>query len=284
MMAGLEDPVFPAVRRLIPVLALVLALGGLSPAAAQDRPVVNGDTGRTLDEYLSRLERFGYSGGALAVRGKDVLLMKAYGLADRARGVPLTTGSVYSLGSITKQFTAAAILTLEMQGKLSVTDPVSKYLDGVPADKAAITLHHLLTHSSGLASDFSPTDFDPVGRDEYVRRAVQSSLLFKPGEGYEYSNAGYSLLAAIVEKVSGQPYEVYLTETGAETGGHARDGIQAAQMGTRAGRARVHGRQGLGHHPPADRGAGRAVLDAAGQRRAAHDARRHARLASRARD
>jgi CubicO group peptidase (beta-lactamase class C family) len=119
---------------------------------------------------------------------------------------------VYSLGSITKQFTAAAILTLEMQGKLAVTDLASKYLDGVPADKSTITLHHLLTHSSGLESDFSPTDYDPVGRDEYVRRALQSKLLFKPGDGYEYSNAGYSLLAAIVEKVSGQPYEVYLAE------------------------------------------------------------------------
>jgi CubicO group peptidase (beta-lactamase class C family) len=211
MMAGLEESVSLAARRLVPVLALVLAFGSLTTAFAQDRPVVNGATGRTLDEYLSRLERFGFSGGAVAVRGKDVLLMKAYGLADRARAVPLTTGSVYTLGSITKQFTAAAILTLEMQGKLSVTDPASKYLDGVPSDKAAITLHHLLTHSSGLESDFSPTDFDPVGRDEYVRRALQSTMRFKPGEGYEYSNAGYSLLAAIVERVSGQPYEVYLT-------------------------------------------------------------------------
>ena len=203
---------FLAARRLVLLLAAVAILGGLTPASAQDRPVVNGETGRTLDEYLSRLERFGFTGGALAVRGKDVLLEKSYGLADRARRIPLTTESVYDLGSITKQFTAAAILTLEMQGKLAVTDLASKYFDGVPADKSTITLHHLLTHSSGLESDFSPTDYDPVGREEYVRRALQSELLFKPGDGYEYSNAGYSLLAAIVEKVSGQPYEVYLTE------------------------------------------------------------------------
>jgi CubicO group peptidase (beta-lactamase class C family) len=146
------------------------------------------------------------------VRGKEVLLSKSYGMADRARGVPLTTESVYNLGSITKQFTAAAILTLEMQGKLAVTDLASTYLGPVPDDKSTITLHHLLTHSSGLESDFSPTDYDPVGREEYARRALASKLLFKPGEGYEYSNAGYSLLAAIVEKVSGQPYETYLTE------------------------------------------------------------------------
>jgi CubicO group peptidase (beta-lactamase class C family) len=186
-----------AARRLLTAALVIAAIAGLAlSATTADRPLVSGETGRTLDDYLSRLERFGYSGGALAVR---------------ARGIPLTTESVYSLGSITKQFTAAAILTLEMQGKLSTADPVGKYLDGVPADKAAITLHHLLTHSSGLESDFSPTDYEPVGREEYVRRALQSKLLFKPGEGYEYSNAGYSLLAAIVEKVSGQPYETYLT-------------------------------------------------------------------------
>ena len=193
-------------------LAACLAPGVVAPAAGQDKPVVSGETGRRLDEYLSRLEKFGYSGGALAVRGKDVLLMKSYGPGDASRRVPLTTGSVYNLGSITKQFTAAAILTLEMQGRLSVTDPVSKYLGAVPADKSGITLHHLLTHSAGLESDFAPTDYDPVGRDEYVRRALQSKLLFAPGAGYEYSNAGYSLLAAIVEIVSGQGYEAYVTE------------------------------------------------------------------------
>jgi len=212
MMAGEEAPVSHATRRLVLLLAAFAMLGGLTPLSAQDRPVVSGEAGRTLDEYLSRLERFGFTGGALAVRGKDVLLSKSYGLADRARRIPLATDSVYNLGSITKQFTAAAILALEMQGKLAVADLASTYLDGVPADKSAITLHHLLTHSSGLESDFSPTDYDPIGREEYVRRALQSTLLFKPGDGYEYSNAGYSLLAAIVEIVSGQPYEVFLTD------------------------------------------------------------------------
>jgi CubicO group peptidase (beta-lactamase class C family) len=197
-------------RTLFAAACLLAALAPL--VAAQDAPVVSGDLGQRLDTYLTRLERFGYAGGALAVRGKDVLLMKSYGLADRTRGVPLTTHSVYNLGSITKQFTAAAILTLEVQGKLSVQDLIGRHFPDVPPDKAGITLHHLLTHSSGLASDFAPTDYDPVGRDEYVRRALTSTLLFKPGTGYEYSNAGYSLLAAIVELVSGQSYEMYLIE------------------------------------------------------------------------
>ncbi|MCX6546105.1 MAG: serine hydrolase [Acidobacteria bacterium] len=214
------------VRSLFATMLVVLA-SAAGPALADDRPIVSGEVGKRLDEYLTRLERFGFSGGALAVRGKDVLLKKSYGLADRARNIPLTTASVYNLGSITKQFTAAAILTLEMQGRLAVTDLASKYLDGVPADKAAITLHHLLTHSSGLESDFSPTDYEPVGREEYVRRALQSTLLFPPGSGYEYSNAGYSLLAAIVEKVSGTSYETYLIEHVLKPAGMLETGYKA---------------------------------------------------------
>lgn len=224
----MELPARPTARHAIGLaLAACFALGVVGPAAGQDTPVVSGETGRALDEYLSRLERFGFAGGAAAVRGKDVILLKSYGLADRARRIPLTTSSVYNLGSITKQFTAAAILILEMQGKLSVTDAVSAHLPGVPPDKAAITLHHLLTHSSGLESDFAPSDYDPVGREEYVRRALASTLLFKPGSGYEYSNAGYSLLAAIVEKVSGQPYETFLTERVFRPAGMKESGYKA---------------------------------------------------------
>ena len=147
-LAGLLPP--GLLFTLLLVLSLIPSALFARAAAAEDHPVVSRDSGRALDDYLSRLERFGFSGGALAVRGKEVLLTKSYGFADRARRIPLTTGSVYNLGSITKQFTAAAILTLEMQGKLAVSDLAGKYLDGVPADKSEITLHHLLTHSSGL--------------------------------------------------------------------------------------------------------------------------------------
>jgi len=221
----------PVVRTAL--LVAVVSLGaGIPGARGEDKPIVSGEVGRKLDDYLSRIERFGFSGGALAVRGKDVLLMKSYGLSDRAQKTPLATDSVYSLGSITKQFTAAAILTLEMQGKLSVSDPMSKHLSGVPADKAGITLHHLLTHSSGLESDFSPTDYEPVGREEYVGRALKSKLLFEPGRGYEYSNSGYSLLAAIVEKVSGKPYEAYLIEHVLEPAGMLESGYKAPGWAT----------------------------------------------------
>jgi CubicO group peptidase (beta-lactamase class C family) len=109
---------------------------------------------------------------------------------------------------------------------------MSKHLSGVPADKAGITLHHLLTHSSGLESDFSPTDYEPVGREEYVGRALKSKLLFEPGRGYEYSNSGYSLLAAIVEKVSDKPYEAYLIEHVLEPAGMLESGYKAPGWAT----------------------------------------------------
>jgi CubicO group peptidase (beta-lactamase class C family) len=213
-------------HRSTPLVALVAVLLASGSARAAE-PTVAGETGRRLDEYLSRLSKLGYSGGAVVVRGPETVLMKGYGMADRAAGVPVTTESVFNLGSITKSFTAAAILKLEMQGRLAVGDPIAKHLDGVPADKAAVSLHHLLTHGSGLESDFAPSDYDPVGREEYVRRALASKLLFPPGTGYEYSNAGYSLLAAVVERVTGKPYEEALSELVLKPAGMRETGYKA---------------------------------------------------------
>ena len=198
-----------------PIAFAVAVLLLASSIRAQDAgTLVEGKTAQAADAYLTRLESLGFAGAALVVQDGRTVLRKGYGLADREAGVPITSASVFSLGSITKQFTAAAILALEARGLLSVDDPIADYFPDVPADKRAITLHHLLTHSSGLESDFAQTDFDPVGRerDAYVRRALDSELLFAPGSGYEYSNAGYSMLAAIVEIVTGKSYEEALRE------------------------------------------------------------------------
>jgi CubicO group peptidase (beta-lactamase class C family) len=175
--------------------------------AAPSSPVPT-DAGNRLDRWLLSA---GFQGSALVAKGDTVLLRKGYGMSDREAGVPYDADTVFSLGSITKQFTAAAILKLEMQGKLQVQDPVARFLPGVPEDKRGITIHQLLTHTSGLDSDFAD-DFDPVGRDAYVARALASRLLSRPGEAHHYSNAGYSLLGAIVEIASGQPYERFLRD------------------------------------------------------------------------
>jgi CubicO group peptidase (beta-lactamase class C family) len=190
--------------------------------------VVDGELGKKLDQFLGALADWGLSGAVLVAKNDHVVLAKGYGLADREKKIPFTPATVVSVGSITKQFTAAAILKLKMQGKLQVTDPIGKYLPGVPADKAAITLHHLLTHSSGLESDFGG-DFEKVNRDEIIKRALASKLRTTPGQRYHYANAGYSLLAAIVETVSGQNYEAYLHENLFVPAGMNQTGYQLAK-------------------------------------------------------
>jgi CubicO group peptidase (beta-lactamase class C family) len=198
-------------RLLVPALALALgsAVAGLQ---VQGGVVVAGDVGRKVDEFMSRLEAWGFSGAVIVAKDGQIVMSKGYGLANREQKIPFTPETVSSIGSITKQFTAAAILKLEMQGKLKVGDPIGKYLPGVPPDKADITIHHLLTHTAGVRADFGGRDSDPIARDDLVKLVLASPLRFKPGVRYEYSNEGYSLAGAIVERVSGASYEAFLSE------------------------------------------------------------------------
>lgn len=108
--------------------------------------------------------------------------------------------------------TAAAILKLEAQGKLNVQDPAGKYLGDFPPDKEGITLHHLLTHTSGLIPDGANAQLPLEARDEYVEAVKKTALRSAPGEKFNYSNVGYNLLAAIIEKVSGMSFEDYLQQ------------------------------------------------------------------------
>jgi len=164
-----------------------------------------------FDKYLSRITPFGFSGAFLAARDKKIFFNKGYGLAIREKSIPNTADTVFCVGSITKQFTAAAIMTLEMKGKLKTEHSITEYFSNVPKDKQQVTLHNLLTHTAGVIN-FTGEDYVVAYRDETVKKALDAPLLFLPETRYEYSNAGYSLLGAIVEIVSGQPYEEYLHE------------------------------------------------------------------------
>jgi CubicO group peptidase (beta-lactamase class C family) len=159
-----------------------------------------------VDDFLTAA---GVTGGILIAKNGEVILRKGYSWADDDRKIPMTTNTVFDIGSVTKQFTGAAILKLEEQGKLRVTDSIAKFFKDVPADKQNITVHQLLTHTSGFEHDVVERTEFPT-RDEAVRRMLNSRLKLKPGEKYSYSNAGYALLAAIVEIASGMPYEHYL--------------------------------------------------------------------------
>lgn len=166
------------------------------------------ELGKKIDDYLTRITGFGYSGAMLVAKDGKIILRKGYGFADREKKILNTPETVFDIGSLSKQFTATAILKLEMAGKLKVTDPVSKYLPDVPADKAKITIHQILSHTSGLVRDFNMPH--EVTRDQVVEHTLAAPLLFEPGSRFEYSNMGYSLLAAVVELVSGVPFRQYL--------------------------------------------------------------------------
>lgn len=193
----------------IPVLALALALGAVpAPAQPADDAAFAADT----RDYLERLASLGFAGVVLVARDGEPLVAEGYGLADRERGTPWTPNTVSTIGSITKQFTAAAILALAEDGRLKIEDALAAHFEGVPEDKRAITLHQLLTHSSGIVDLEGADDWDPIGREEFVRRIFAQPLAFAPGAGYEYSNAGYSLLGAVIERLTGGPYERFLRE------------------------------------------------------------------------
>lgn len=189
----------------------VLLIGGL---LLLGRPVQADPAARVagVETYLKRLEKLGFAGSVLIAQGDQTLLAAGYGLADRERERPWTPTTISTIGSITKQFTGAAILALAEEGEVAVEDPITKYFDDVPEDKREITLHQLLTHSSGIVDLEGEGDHDPIEREEFVTRILQQELAFPPGARYEYSNAGYSLLGAIVEMRTGKTYETFLRE------------------------------------------------------------------------
>lgn len=201
------------------VLALALPLVG-SGARAQG-----------LDESLRRLVPFGFSGAVLVLEGDTVLHAAGYGFADREAGVPDTPETVFDVGSLSKGFTAAAVLLMAERDLLSVDDSIGRYLPYVPADKRGITVHQLLTHTSGLPP-FHAFGGGDVHGDLLVmtrmgaERAIMGSTLdFPPGEGWIYSNSGYTLLAALVERVADRPFEEVLRTDLFEPAGMTRTGL-----------------------------------------------------------
>jgi len=168
------------------------------------------NTKEKIDRYLTKAAQNDYSGSVLVAVDGSIVLQKGYGYADRENKVLFTADTIFDIGSITKQFTAACILKLESEGKLSVQDPITKYFEDVPDDKKMITLHNLLTHTAGLVDSLGQ-DEEMIGREEFIAKALSSELIHPPGS-YDYSNVGFSLLAAVVEKVSGKEYEHYLNE------------------------------------------------------------------------
>lgn len=165
----------------------------------------------TLLERLSEAARQGFSGAVVITLENEILLAQGYGLADREQGLPNTADTAFDFGSVMKELTAAAIYQLAAAGELFTTDSIGTVFENVPADKSGITLLHLLRHRSGLQEYHDTSgDFEPLTREQARQRIFTQMLLFEPGSSESYSNAGYTLLADLIEEVSGQHFTDYI--------------------------------------------------------------------------
>jgi D-alanyl-D-alanine carboxypeptidase len=173
---------------------------------------------RAADRLMQReVERGHFSGAVLISRGTKVLFTKGYGLANADWRIPNSVDTKFEIGSITKTFTATLILQLEQQKRLALTDSICRYIDSCPAAWATVTLHHLLSHTSGIynltqTADFVKEHAAAQTRDEILARIKAHPLAFVPGERFEYSNSNYYLLALVIEKVSGRAFETVLND------------------------------------------------------------------------
>jgi CubicO group peptidase (beta-lactamase class C family) len=168
-----------------------------------------------VDAYVKPyLDIGGFNGTVLIAKKGKVLLSKGYGMANYELNVPNTPQTKFHLASVSKSFTAAAIMLLEERGLLNVNDPLKKFIPDYPnGDK--ITVHHLLTHTSGIANVNNFPDYDAKSRfpqtpASLVEMFKNTPLIMQPGERYNYSNSNYNLLAYIIEKVSGKSYGEFL--------------------------------------------------------------------------
>ncbi|MEO6189936.1 MAG: serine hydrolase [Saprospiraceae bacterium] len=173
----------------------------------------NNDTCHKIDEYLMNLaSEKNFSGGLLIIKDGKEILCKGYGWADKEKKIYFTPSVLTSIGSITKAFTATGIMKLVEQNKLSLDDQLVKFFPSIPSDKAKITVHQLLTHSSGFHEFLTKDggDYEKINTEDFLKRAFSEPLAFTPGEKAIYTNVGMSILGIIIEKVSGQEYETYL--------------------------------------------------------------------------
>lgn len=178
-----------------------------------------------IDNYIqSRIRSLHIPGLSLAiVRNGQIIKARGYGFADLQLNVPATDATVYELGSVTKQFTAAAIMMLVEEGKVSLDNSITKYFPDAPAAWQHITIRHLLTHTSGIQNHVAVPGYlgafrtnlmleTTPARDELLKMFFQLPLEFEPGETWAYDNTGYYLLGIIIETASGKSYWQFLDE------------------------------------------------------------------------
>src|SRR5688572_25852803 len=193
--------------------AALLCLATRIPAAQESGTVtVAGPVAQAIDEYLTRCVPFGFSGSVLAVKDGAVILSKGYGVADGTTGAACTPATIYDLGQLAQPLTACLVLVLEQQKKLRTRDTLEAFLADVPSEKKKIQLHHLLTHTSGLPRTLPSVAARVATREELIALSLRVALRDPPGTELAATDAGYALLAAVVELVTKKPFEDALRE------------------------------------------------------------------------
>jgi CubicO group peptidase (beta-lactamase class C family) len=223
-------------------LFVALAAAGVLPTALQAAsPPTRAEIARYADQLLADTFAADGPGGVVEVaRGDEVLYRGARGLADLATRRPLQPGDVFRIGSVSKQFAAAGVLKLVEAGKVSLDDPLSKYVPGFP-NGAHITVLELLNHTSGVKNYTSipavmeaPLDKD-LATAQLIATFKDARTDFAPGEGWAYANSGYVLVGAVIEAASGKPWHQYLREAlfdpfGLAHTGYGGDPVFAARL------------------------------------------------------
>ena len=188
-------------------------------ATAQSLEIGNKAVAQRLDQAMSvAFDKDGLGGVLLVAKDGKVVYEKAVGKANLELDVPLTSGNVFRIGSITKQFTAVAILQLMEKGQLQLDDDITKFIPNYPVHGYHISIANLLSHTSGIKDYTEIEGLDPdikrrkTSVTELIDRFKGQPMEFEPGTAYKYSNSNYVLLGYIIEKLSGQSYEQYITE------------------------------------------------------------------------
>lgn len=204
--------------------------------SATTRPELLVEAPNALPQLRAALAQGDFMGVVLVARGDDVLLRQAYGVEDVVTGAPLEPGDRFRLASVSKQFTAAAILRLQDEGRLSTDDAVCRWITPCPEGWGPIRVRHLLSHTSGLPDlmdrpRWGDQRVTPATLGELTRGTMSYRPRFEPGTRADYNNAGYNLLAEIVERASGQTYEAFLQTAFFDPLGMADTGSDADNRG-----------------------------------------------------
>ena len=206
---------------------------------------------RRIDAQLETFAQHGFAGVVLVAHNGRVLLHEAYGMADRDARIPMTTGTYFSAAGMTKALTALDAALLENEGRLRIEDPVAKYIDGMPAAKAGVSIHNLLTYTDGIAR--AGARVSNANRDEFVNAMRATPAAYEAGTASRYTDVGYSLLGVAIENVTNSSYEDFTRERVFTPLGMSASRFEHDPLPVGATRAREYAGPVGAQYPVADR-------------------------------